>query len=848
MENFLEWIRRGALVLGIGGALFATPLARGGLPAPVASPAGGVFLSNATVSLSLTGAVGAIRVTMDGSMPGTNSPLYTVALAITNTTLVQARAFGTNGDAGELLAETYVLAETNLADFTSNLPLVILNTFGRAIAPGTNTPASVRVIAPGTGGRALLAGAADFDGRAAVKGRGYTSLRYPKRSFGLETRTASGEALEAGLLGLPKDADWILYAPYPDKTLLRDVLAYELSNKLGRYASRTRFVEVFVNDGAGRLDRSNYAGVYVLEEKVKRAPHRVAIQKLSPEDKAEPAITGGYIFKKDHLEEAGGEGAAEAPGRTKTAGWQLGLPSGPGGFPAEPAAFAHLAVPSVVSNAISIVTNLVTATNTVGSNTVVGPAWEVTIVGPHTFVVTNMVSVTNTSVATNLVVTTNSVVATNVAVNTTPVLVTNALVAQQAVAGTNAVATTNTVDAVTAVITTTTSIITTTTYRTNFVPATNLVSTTNISFATNLVAHTNAVIITNMAVAAVPVYATNRVVVTNVLVFGPPAPSPYVERLVASGEGFVTRQTNAFFFSEPKPAKLTAEQKAWLKKHLDQFEAALHGPDFKNSTNGYAAYLDVDSFIDHHLFVEATKNIDGFRFSTFFTKDRGAKLKMEPIWDWNLSFGNAKGKQGHLWDRWYWHQLDDQQYSWFRRLFEDANFAQRYVDRWAEWRTNVFATAAVCGRIDEMAAQLKEAAARNFARWPILGDQVGPEHYAGKTWEEDLAYLKTWITNRLAWMDGQFVAPPAASIPGGVICPTNVVALTAPAGKVFYTLDGTDPRGADGAVSPAAKPSEGPIALPASATMKSRTLKDTRWSPPVTWRFIVKPVGSGAGG
>src|SRR5205085_1624007 len=103
------------------------------------------------------------------------------------------------------------------------------------------------------------------------------------------------------------DHDWVLYAPYPDKTLLRDVLAYELSNKLGHYAARTRFVEVFINDSTNALARAHYLGVYVLEEKVKIAPHRVAIHKMTSKDNAGSEITGSYLFKKDHMDKAGAD-------------------------------------------------------------------------------------------------------------------------------------------------------------------------------------------------------------------------------------------------------------------------------------------------------------------------------------------------------------------------------------------------------------------------------------------------------------------------------------------------------------------------------------------------------------
>jgi len=65
----------------------------------------------------------------------------------------------------------------------------------------------------------------------------------------------------------------------------------ELSNKMGQYASRTRLIELFIND--------LYEGVYVLMEKIKKDENRVDIATLRAEDIAGDELTGGYIFKID---------------------------------------------------------------------------------------------------------------------------------------------------------------------------------------------------------------------------------------------------------------------------------------------------------------------------------------------------------------------------------------------------------------------------------------------------------------------------------------------------------------------------------------------------------------------
>jgi hypothetical protein len=106
-----------------------------------------------------------------------------------------------------------------------------------------------------------------YRGRIGIERRGQSSQRFPKKTWGIELRDRKGDNRNVALLGMPADDDWILYAGYNDKTLMRNVLAYETARRLGRYASRTRFVEVSLN---GR-----YHGVYVLMEQLKLHDRRI---------------------------------------------------------------------------------------------------------------------------------------------------------------------------------------------------------------------------------------------------------------------------------------------------------------------------------------------------------------------------------------------------------------------------------------------------------------------------------------------------------------------------------------------------------------------------------------------
>ena len=109
-----------------------------------------------------------------------------------------------------------------------------------------------------------------------------------------------------------------------------------------------------------------------------------------------------------------------------------------------------------------------------------------------------------------------------------------------------------------------------------------------------------------------------------------------------------------------------------------------------------------------------------------------------------------------MFEHWLWPQLDDKELTWYRRLFDDPAFGEQYVARWTQLRTNVLATKRILARVDEMAAPLNEAQKRNFEKWPILGRPINPQWYAFASYEEEVAWVKKFIEQRLAWMDKQF--------------------------------------------------------------------------------------------
>lgn len=177
----------------------------------------------------------------------------------------------------------------------SNLPIVVITTENSA--PITDDPrvvAHLGVIDNGTGVQNYLSDPfTNYDGRIEIEIRGSTSQQYPKKGYGFETQDSLGVNLDASLLGLASENDWILNGPYPDKTLIRDVLTYDLARKMGNYASNTRYCELVVN--------GNYLGVYILMETVKRDNNRVDLSNVENPNSVNDTLTGGYIVKVDKL-------------------------------------------------------------------------------------------------------------------------------------------------------------------------------------------------------------------------------------------------------------------------------------------------------------------------------------------------------------------------------------------------------------------------------------------------------------------------------------------------------------------------------------------------------------------
>ncbi|MEI9959605.1 MAG: CotH kinase family protein [Limisphaerales bacterium] len=287
------------------------------------SRAGGTFVSAFNLQLSTADTNAVIYYTLDGSAPTEDSAIYTSPISITGSVQVRARAFDdANGlMPGNLHSESYIQLDSGLLNTASDLPAVVIYNFGAGSVPQDNDQfANISIYEPSHGVTSLT-NTSTLTARAAIHVHGSTSAGIPKQAFSVGFGDDFGDDKNYSPFGLPSESSFILYAPDNfEPVLIHNPLIYKLSNEIGRYAPRTKFVEVYLNTTGGKVTAANYNGIYVLEEKIKWDDSRVDIKKirsvdnLNPQDNSQPNVTGGYMMKIDRL--GPGESGFNSAGQT----------------------------------------------------------------------------------------------------------------------------------------------------------------------------------------------------------------------------------------------------------------------------------------------------------------------------------------------------------------------------------------------------------------------------------------------------------------------------------------------------------------------------------------------------
>ena len=232
-----------------------------------------------------------------------------------------------------------------------------------------------------------------------------------------------------------------------------------------------------------------------------------------------------------------------------------------------------------------------------------------------------------------------------------------------------------------------------------------------------------------------------------------------------------------FQYYYPEPEDLVIQQRNYIKDFIFYAELNLIGSNFADPVLGYNKYFDVGSFVDFMLMCEIPKEVDKYRYSTYFHKEKnsdGGKLFAGPIWDFDLGYSNVDyWPPGNQTSGWLYEMVEPVDWSimyWWKRLMEDQYFRNLVKTRWTSLRQNEFSNTRVAFMIDSITSYIDEAQQRNYERWPILGVYVWPNYdWQNNTYEDEVDFFETWLNNRLSWMDSHVtgtIIEPWAGISG----------------------------------------------------------------------------------
>lgn len=197
------------------------------------------------------------------------------------------------------------------------------------------------------------------------------------------------------------------------------------------------------------------------------------------------------------------------------------------------------------------------------------------------------------------------------------------------------------------------------------------------------------------------------------------------------------------------PEEPSELQMAYITNYVNEAEEVLFGANFTDKDNGFRKYFDEESMIRWFFVSEVFKNVDSRSFSSiFFHKDRGGKLTMGPLWDFDLGAGNA-GHCPECMQATGWHVRYN---PWFNRMYEDPAFKAKVKSMWQQYKSEIDD---LLPTIDKTALHLDASQKRNFVLWPDFNDPSWTAVQGKLSYKSQVDYLKEFLTARIAWMDGE---------------------------------------------------------------------------------------------
>lgn len=222
---------------------------------------------------------------------------------------------------------------------------------------------------------------------------------------------------------------------------------------------------------------------------------------------------------------------------------------------------------------------------------------------------------------------------------------------------------------------------------------------------------------------------------------------------------FKTNKGQPLQFKSPEFIATNEPAMNYVKTYINAFESAAYASDFttvyNNETVGYSQLFDMDSLVQYWMVNELFMNVDAMKKSTYMYKDIDGLFKMGPIWDMDWSSDSlVSNSQGSgTYDVWQTVKFADaaQANQWYKAIIQDPYFAVKAYELYVQMRAKMGEMTAAGGTLDTYQSLLAESADANANLWYPWENN--------KKFDSQISVLKTYLTNRLNWLDEQFASP-----------------------------------------------------------------------------------------
>lgn len=252
----------------------------------------------------------------------------------------------------------------------------------------------------------------------------------------------------------------------------------------------------------------------------------------------------------------------------------------------------------------------------------------------------------------------------------------------------------------------------------------------------------------------------------------------------------------------PDDDKITPEQTNYIKSYFNKLENAAYSVKYDSPTTGYRTLLDINSFLQHFIVGEVSGNTDTYWSTYMYKKRNDPKFYVGPVWDFDLAFENdnrtypINNKTCYIYQWVNSSSAGTMDVLVERIVVNDTRTAGDLLEMWSATRANGLSGESLCDFVDKWAAEMDASQRLNFMRWDILNTKVHENPQASGSYEGEVAWVKNYLRERIAWMDNKIGYDPSSV--GTIGVETDDLSLTEEGEWRVYNVGGQEVYSIDG--------------------------------------------------